>query len=157
MPDASTTDQQGQEPPPPPDKQIDQEISLGNVWEGLGSLFGADWEKAAGGGGTGGQFMFASMAELDGVIAQWETELEAIRTDGLTIDQAAGLVEPPAQDGMSVGQADATRQSLIKLREHNTAMRGYAEEYIKKLKASRASMTNTDQGSEAQIRNADRS
>jgi hypothetical protein len=157
VPDASTSDPQGQQPSPPADKQIDQQISLGNVIDRLGSLFGADWQTPAGGGGTGGQFMFASIAELDAVIAQWEKELEAIRADGITIDEAAGFVEPPAQDGMSVGQADATRQSLIKLREHNTAMRGYAEEYIKKLKASRASMTNTDQGNEAQLRNADRS
>lgn len=154
MPDAGTSDQ-GQQPPPPPDQQIDQQISIGNVVDRLGDLFGADWEKAAGGGGRGGQFMFASIAELDAVIAQWETEYNAIRADGDTIDQAAGLVEPPAQDGMSVGQADATRQSLIKLKEHNLAMLGYAEEYIKKLKASRASMVNTDQGNEAQLRNAD--
>ena len=154
MPDASTSDPQGQ-PSIPADQQIDQQISLGNVVDRLGSMFGADWETPAGGGGTGGQFMFASIAELDAVIAQWETELEAIRADGITINDAAGFVQAPAEDDMSVGQADATRQSLIKLREHNVAMRGYAEEYVKKLKASRASMVNTDQGNEAQLRNAD--
>ena len=156
MPDASTSDPQGQ-PSIPADQQIDQQISLGNVVDRLGSMFGADWETPAGGGGTGGQFMFASIPELDAVIAQWETEVEAIKADAITIDEAAGFVEAPAEDGMSVGQADATRQSLIKLKEHNVAMRGYAEEYVKKLKASRASMVNTDQGNETQLRNADRS
>jgi hypothetical protein len=155
VPDASTGDQQGQQPPPPPDKQIDQQISLGRVMDQLGSLFGGGWETTAGGGGTGGQFMFADIGELDAVIKQWETEYEAIVKDGQTIFQAAGLIEPPAQDGMSVGQADATRQSLIKLREHNEAMKGYAEGYIKKLKASRASMANTDQGNAAQLNTVD--
>jgi hypothetical protein len=155
VPDASTGDQQGQQPPPPPDKQIDQQISLGKVMDRLGSLFGADWQTTAGGGGTGGQFMFASIGELDAVIAQWETQYDAITVDGDAIDQAAGFVEPPAEDGMSVGQADATRQSLVKLKEHNIAMRDYAKEYIKKLKASRASMVNTDQGNSAQLRHVD--
>lgn len=157
MPDASTASQQGQQPPPGAGEQIDQQISLGKVMETLGSLFGTEWETTAGGGGTGGQFMFASIADLDAVIAQWETELVAITTDGDAIDQAAGFVEPPAQDGMTVGQADATRESLIKLKEHNIAMRDYAVGYIEKLKASRASMVNTEQGNQAQIQNVDRS
>lgn len=160
MPDASTAPQTQppEQPPPPPGQQIDQEISLGKVWEAVTSLFGGEGvETTAGGGGKGGQFMFASLADLDSVITQWETELEAIVADGNTIQQAAGLVQPPAQDGMSVGQADATRQSLIKLKEHNQAMKEYAQEYIKKLKASRASMSNTEQGNVSQIRSADRS
>lgn len=157
MPDASTASQQGQQPPPGAGEQIDQQISLGKVMETLGSLFGTEWETTAGGGGTGGQFMFASIADLDAVIAQWETEHAAIQADGEAIRLAAGIVTPPADDGMSVGQADATRESLIKLKEHNDAMLGYAEEYIKKLKASRASMVNTEQGNQAQIRNVDRS
>jgi len=101
--------------------------------------------------------MFASLAELDAVIAQWETQLEAIAADGRKINQAAGLVAAPADDGMSQGQADATRQSLTKLREHNDAMRDYATEYIKKLKASRASMSNTEHGNVSQMRSVDRS
>lgn len=157
MPDASTGGQPGQQPPPGAGEQIDQQISLGKVMESLSSLFGAEWETTAGGGGTGGQFMFASIADLDNVIAQWEAEYEAMRTDGDSIREAAALVAPPAEDGMSAGQADATRQSLIKLLEHNEAMRGYAEEYIKKLKSSRASMVNTEQGNVAQVRSVDRS
>ena len=161
MPDAGSTDQQGQpppEPPPPPGQQIDQEISVGKVFEGLGRLFGAGgWETTAGGGGQGGQFMFASLADLDAVITQWETQLDAIIKDGAKISQAAGLVAPPAGDGMSQGQADATKQSLTKLKEHNDAMRDYATEYIKKLKASRASMANTEHGNVSQMRSVDRS
>lgn len=158
MPDAGTTDQQGQPPPPPPDKQIDQEISLGKVFEGLGKLFGAGgWETTAGGGGQGGQFMFASLADLDAVITQWETQLDAIQKDGLAISQAALNIGPPAEDGMSRGQANATKGSLLKLKEHNDAMRDYAVEYIKKLKASRASMANTEHGNESQMRSVDRS
>ncbi len=157
MPDGETTDQPpANEPPPPPDTQIQQEISTGRVMEWLGGLFGNEWESPAGGGGTGGQFMFASIADLNTVIAQWQAEHDAIKADGLKIQEAAGYIAPPAGDGMSVAQADATRQSLITLREHNEAMRVYAEQYISKLIASRDSLVNTEQNNEAQVRSVDR-
>lgn len=159
MPDASTappTQPPEEQPPPPPGEQIDQEISLGKVWETVTSIFGTEGvETTAGGGGQGGQFMFASLADLDSVITQWETELEAIQKDGVAVNQAALNVGPPAEDGMSRGQAKATRDSLLKLKLHNDAMRDYAVEYIKKLKASRATMANTEQGNVAQIRSVD--
>lgn len=157
MPDGNTAQQPGAtEPPPPPDTQIKQEISTGRVMEWLGGLFGNEWETTAGGGGTGGQYMFASVAELNTVIAQWQAEYAAIMADGEKIQQAAGYIKAPAEDGMSVAQADATRQSLITLRTHNEAMRTYAEQYIAKLTASRDSIVNTEHGNEAQMRSADR-
>jgi hypothetical protein len=151
VPDGDTTNQ----PPPPPGDQIQLEISTGRVMEWLGGLFGNEWESPAGGGGTGGQFMFASIDDLNAVIAQWQTEYEAIMADGQTIDQAAGYVMPPAKDSMSVGQAKATKDSLLSLKTHNEAMRQYAEQYIAKLVASRDSILNTEQNNQAQLRNAD--
>jgi hypothetical protein len=143
----TTTDQQGEEqPPPPPDQQIQMEISLGSVLDRLGGLFGADWEPSAGGGGTGGQFMFASIEELDGVITQWKDQREAILRDGRKVRDAAAFITAPAGDSMSTTMADTTMQSLDALYEHNQAMFNYADAYIQKLEASRASMTNTDEG-----------
>lgn len=160
MPDGNTTNDTTNQPatddtPPPPGDQIQLEISTGRVMEWLGGLFGNEWENSAGGGGTGGQFMFASVDELNTVISQWQAEHDAIKSDGVKIDQAAGFITPPAEDGMSVAQADATRQSLVTLRQHNEAMQAYAEQYIAKLVASRDSMVNTEANNQAQLRSAD--
>lgn len=158
MPEGSTPDQQAQQPPPPPDEQIKQQISLGKVTDWLGNLFGAGgWEPTAGGGGTGGQFMFASIDELNGVIQQWQTELAAITADGRKIGQAVGFVQSPADDDMSVGQANATRDSLTKLQQHNDAMRDYAAKYIEKLIASRDHIVATEANNQTRMRNVDRS
>ena len=143
MPDAGST----------PDRQI----SLDMVADRIGTLFGPGWQTTYGGGGTGGKYMFANLQDLDAVITQWTEVYTAIGHDGEAIRTALELVAPPAEDDMSVGQANATRDSLTKLKEHNEAMRSYAEEYIKKLQASRDSMTNTDQGNAAQLSNVDRS
>lgn len=150
MPEGST------QPPPGPEDQIKQEVSTGRVMEWLGGLFGAEWENTAGGGGTGGTFMFASIADLDSVIAQWETELDAISKDGERIRRAAGFIQPPAQDGMSEGLAKATRDSLLALLKHNEAMRDYARDYVRRLRDSRQSMVNNDQSGQARMNNLNR-
>jgi len=151
VPDAGSSDQQQ------PTLSPQQQISLTMVGDRLGSLFGAGGDTPAGGGGSGGQYMFANIQELDAVIAQWKDVYQAILADGDTIDAAASFVEEPAHDGMSVGQADATRLSMVTLKKHNLDMQSYAEEYIKKLVASRDSMANTDQGNAAQLGSIDRS
>jgi hypothetical protein len=160
MPEGSTAGPPAQpaanEPPPSPEDQIKQQINLGAVAGWLGDLFGADWGKQAGGGGTGGQYMFADLNELNGVITQWETELEAIKKDGQAIRQAAALVEAPAQDGMTIAQAEVTRTSLTTLREHNDAMRDYAQGYLDKLRASRDSIANNEANNVGTIKSADR-
>jgi hypothetical protein len=161
VPDGSTTDQQGQQPPQPPlppDQQIKQQISLGQVTDWLGNLFGAGgWEPTAGGGGTGGQFMFASIDELNTVIQQWQTELAAITADGIKVGQAISFVQAPAGDDMSTGQANATRDSLVKLQEHNNAMRDYAQKYLEKLIASRDHIVATEANNQTRMQNVNRS
>jgi len=153
VPEGTSTDQQSGTEPLPPDQQIQMQISLGAVKGWLGALFGKDWETSAGGGGTGGQFMFASVAELDAVIAQWKDQRQAIFEDGEKIKQAGGTFVPPAGDGMSGGMVNATTTSLNALWKHNQEMYKYADEYIHKLEASRASMTNTDHSGKSTMDN----
>ncbi|MFL6142599.1 MAG: hypothetical protein ACJ72N_12130 [Labedaea sp.] len=152
MPDGDT--QQGDATPPPPaDQQIKNEISTGRVLEWLGGLFGSDWQTTAGGGGTGGQFMFTSLADLDAVISQWKDQRQAIHEDGTKIRSTAALVKPPAGDDPSQGMVNSTVASLEALRQHNQAMYEYADGYIRKLEASRASMANTDQSGKSRMDN----
>jgi len=147
VPDGTNTD------PLPPDQQIQMQISLGKVKEWLGGLFGQDWDTSAGGGGTGGQFVFASIAELDGVIAQWKDQREAIQADGAKIRQAANYITAPADDGMSSGMRDTSVESLNTLYDHNQKMAEYASGYIDKLEAARANMVNTDQSGKSTMDN----
>lgn len=157
MPEGSTGNTESTQPPPPPGDQINQEINTGHVWEWLGGLFGGnETEWNAGGGGAGGKFMFASIEDLDAVIAHWKTELQAIRDDGERIRNSAQAVAEPAEDGMSRDQATATRQSLAALQKHNEAMRDYAMRYIQKLEDSRQSMVNNDQSGQARMNNLNR-
>ncbi|HEU5472184.1 MAG TPA: hypothetical protein VFV67_16140 [Actinophytocola sp.] len=152
MPDGTTgtnqppsSDPTASDPPPAPGDQIQTEIALSRVIDTLGGLFGSNWTApTAGGGGTGGQFMFASIEQLDSVIAQWRAEVQAISADGNEIQQAVADIGEPADDGMSTGHADAARKSLTTLLEHNFAMQDYATQYLDKLLASRQSMVNSD-------------
>jgi hypothetical protein len=147
VPDGTADGQQSAtEPALPPDQQVKLEISTGKVVEWLGGLFGTDWQTpTAGGGGTGGQFMFTNIAELDLVIAQWKSQRDAIQDDAAMIREAGGHIIAPAKDGMSGGMANTTKSSLRALYDHNQKMLQYANDYIHKLEASRASMVNTDQ------------
>jgi hypothetical protein len=153
VPEGTSTDQQGGTEPLPPDQQIQMQISLGAVKGWLGNLFGKDWETSAGGGGTGGQYMFASLADLDAVIAQWKEQRQAIYDDGQKIQQAAGAIVAPAEDGMSGGMSDTSLASLDALYKHNREMFKYADDYVRKLEASRASMANTDQSGKSTMDN----
>jgi hypothetical protein len=156
VPDGTTGDPT--QPPANPGDQIEAEIALGRVVEVLTGLFGGPGASPqAGGGGQDGKFMFASLADLDSVIAQWQNELQAIMDDGEQIRNTATFIREPADDGMSRGHAKAARESLTKLLEHNVAMRDYADEYIKKLQASRQSMANADLNGRGHMNSVDRS
>jgi hypothetical protein len=150
VPDGDTNT--GTDPLPPAD-QVNLEISTGRVMEWLGGLFGTDWQTTAGGGGTGGQFMFANVAELDSVISQWKDQREAIYADGVKIRQAMDVIVAPAGDAMSGGMANSATTSLDVLFRHNQEMRKYADAYIQKLEASRMSMANTDLSGKTTIGN----
>jgi hypothetical protein len=140
--------------PPTPEEQVNGEIVMANVTEWWRGLFGIGdpTEHEAGGGGQGGQFMFASVDELNGVIKQWEDERDGIMADRDAIAEAYYMVKEPAGDDMSTGQANASRDSLASMWEHSSQMLKYTENYIRKLNASRDQMATMEDGAVAQMR-----
>lgn len=109
----------------------------------------------SGGGGAGGRFVFANVAELDGIITDLEKLRDDIRTDGDKLVQAQGLIEPPGEDIMSRMEAKATVRSLDEAIKHNKVMRNYAKAEITKLRAARNAYANTDDEGAARMRDVD--
>lgn len=109
----------------------------------------------SGGGGAGGQFVFANLGELNGIITELETLRDGIRSDGTKLDRARQLIEPPGEDIMSRMEAKATVHSLEKAIEHNTVMATYADTEIAKMRAARAAYANTDDAGAARLRTVD--
>lgn len=99
--------------------------------------------------------MFADLAELDALIAEWTTIRDGIQTDGRKLQQAQQLIVPPAGDLMSQLQPSALNTSLDKALEHNAAMVAYAENYIGKLQAARAQYAAGDEQNAEQLRRVD--
>jgi len=138
------------QPPADPGDQIQAEINSG-VWGSiLSGLFGAGGAPKTG-GGQGGTFMFASLAELDAVIAQWQAEYQEITEDGQVMQQIAGFLRRPADDPMSDGHVSSAQKSFIEMVTHNEAMRAYAEDYIRKLQESRTSIANNNLNGQARM------
>jgi hypothetical protein len=144
----------GDQDPGTPADQVDVEIARENVLGWWRSLFGlgGDQPYEAGGGGTGGQFMFASLDDLNDVIKKWEDERDGIRADRDVIADAYYAVKEPAGDTMSRGQASASRDSLANMWNHSNAMLNYANNYIEKLKASREQISTMEDGAHSRIR-----
>jgi hypothetical protein len=129
--------------------EITREGVLG-WWRSLFGIGGDPYQ--AGGGGTGGQFMFASLDELDPIIKRWETERDGILADRNVISDAYYSLAKPAGDPMSSDLTSASRDSIANLWNHSQAMLEYAENYIQKLKASRTQMAVMDEGSRDHFR-----
>lgn len=151
--DAPPAEGQENEPPPPGD-QVDAEITSTEVREWLGGIFGFGTapEHESGGGGAGGQFMFADVAELDAVVTQWNTQRDEIQADQDKIIAAYHDIAEPAGDEMSQGQADASRKSLLNMWKHNFQMLQYADNYIQKLGLARGDMVAQDEDAETVMR-----
>lgn len=151
--DAPPPDGQEDEPPPP-GEQVDAEITSAEVREWLGGIFGFGTapEHESGGGGAGGQFMFADVAELDSVITQWNTQRDEIQADQDRIISAYHEIAEPAGDEMSRGQADASRESLLNMWKHNFQMMQYTDNYIMKLGLARGDMVAQDVDAETVMR-----
>ncbi len=155
VPDGANTDNTDTEQEPgTPAEQVEQEIASTEVLNWWRSLFGLGGGQPheSGGGGTGGQFMFASLEELDDVIAKWEEERDGILADRREIFEAYDCIAEPAADAMSQYQAQASRDSIANMFQHNDAMLRYAENYIEKLKASREQMAVMDEGARDNLR-----
>jgi hypothetical protein len=151
---AESTGTENQDPGTPAD-QVNAEVSREGVLGWWQTLFGQDptqGQYQAGGGGQGGQFMFADVAELDSVIKQWEDERDGIKADRQTISDAYYSINEPASDVMSRAQASASRDSLANMYQHSDAMLRYAENYIAKLKASRQQMAVQEEGARDNFR-----
>lgn len=110
---------------------------------------------ASGGGGAGGQYIFANLEEIDSVITDLEAELTDILDDDQYFRQAIALATPPAEDHMSTAQVDAYRASLQEGRKHNQAVAAYAENQLTKLRAARQTYAEKDAGSAERLRNID--
>jgi hypothetical protein len=141
--------------PGTPEDQVNAEITREGVlswWRGLFGMETPDAPYEAGGGGRGGQFMFASVEELDSVITRWEDERDGILDDRDKIADAYYAIKYPAADPMSRQLADSSKNSLANMWQHSNAMLDYAENYIAKLKASRNQMSTSEDGADQQFR-----
>ena len=128
-----------------PEERVDAAIASARFGQaGLGSL-GTGEHFDSGGGGAGGQFVFADLATLDTVIGRWTALRDRIDKRGRKIQGAKDLCNPPADDTMSHSQADAARNTMQKKLDHNAAMLAYADAYIGKLIDSRKAMQATEQ------------
>ncbi|HEX6354024.1 hypothetical protein [Actinophytocola sp.] len=156
MPDgtnAPSTGTENEQPPGTPEEQVNQEINgQTGVFGWWRSLFGTGEPYEAGGGGTGGQFMFASLEELDSLIKRWEDERDGIQRDKDAIADAYHMIKDPAADVMSRVQASASKDSVANMWHHSDAMLRYAENYIQKLKDSRAQIQVMEDGAHDQMR-----
>lgn len=121
---------------------------------GSGALGQAGYAiTGSGGGGAGGQYVFASLEELDDIIAEWDALRDRIRGRGDKLAQAIAMIEPPAEDIMSRLQANTAVRSLQKAEEHRKAMEAYARNYVEKLHAARAQYATTDADNAARLHN----
>ncbi|HEV8555445.1 MAG TPA: PE domain-containing protein [Actinophytocola sp.] len=127
---------------------MDENEALGRVGSVFGDLLGQD----PFGGGGAGTYVFADLAELDLVASQWRAEREKIQKRDEKIVRAIELIAPPAEDLMSEGQAGAFRTSLEKLKEHNQALLDYADDYLAKLSAARASYAAVEDTNTARMK-----
>ncbi len=153
---ADGTSADGTEPQDPgtPADQVNAEITSAEVaawWKSLFG-FGEPQPHEAGGGGTGGQFMFASVDELNRVITRWEEERDGILADRDAIAEAYYSIAEPASDPMSQDLAGASRDSLANMWQHSVAMLKYAENYIEKLYASRDQIAVMEDGARDRMR-----
>lgn len=157
--DDTGTDNTEQQDPGTPSDQVDGEIARAEISDWLKGLFGFGDPQPheAGGGGTGGQFMFASIEELNGVIKQWEKERDGIVADSQAICDAYYMVKSPAADNMSQGQTTASKNSLATMWQHSEAMLKYANDYIAKLYASKVDMEMNEEGGRDTMRSVARS
>jgi hypothetical protein len=108
----------------------------------------------SGGRSAGGRYLFTDLAELDGLISEWQALLGRIKFRGEKLGQAIRLIEPPAEDVMSRLQAGAALASLQKAEEHRQLMERYAANYVAKLQKARDEYVASDVDAAAVVRRA---
>lgn len=103
-------------------------------------------------GDSSGQYMFANLQELDGIIAHWHTEGDNIQADGKSIaygEAGAGtrLLDAITREYLST--LDGAFGALI---QHNGKMYEYNTGYATKLAECRQSMSGMDQSNVGRLR-----
>jgi hypothetical protein len=104
--------QQDQAQPGTAEQQVDAEIVVAQVGQAIAGTFGGEYHHESGGGGTSGYYEFTSLAQLDEIINEFKAVRDDIAEDGRKLFRAQGLITPPAEDIMSVMQANATVASI---------------------------------------------
>ena len=107
------------------------------------------------GGGKGGDYVFADLAELDAIIAEWVSVRDGVEADGVKLRTAQQMIKPPASDLMSQMQPGAVKDSLGKAIKHNQAMWTYANGYVKRLQAAREQYVAAEEENAARLRGVD--
>jgi hypothetical protein len=153
VPDGATAQQadQGATDPGSPEVQIAGTVAVARIYETLAPLLGGSGEYDTGGGGGGGAFMFASVAELDGVIHQWLDLIDEIKADQHRMEAAGGQISEPAADQVSGQNSTVSRKVVMEMQKHNELLLRYAVEYVRKLQASKKQMMATEQGNETRM------
>lgn len=135
-----------------PEERVDQAISEARYGQaGIGSL-GIGQYLDSGGGGSGGQFVFANLDELSSVLHEWEDVRNEIEKRQRTVSSIQDLCTPPADDMMSHYQADAGKRTAAEKFNHENALLAYARAYVDKLAACRNAMATTEQHNTDQFR-----
>ena len=121
--------------------------SLGAAAAGAAMVAGA----TADGGGGSGSYMFANLAELDGVIQQWQNLVDELEADTKQVDSAVRQLARPAGDHVSDTNFSQSTEVLHAMRKHNEMLGAYAAHYVAKLKQCRTQMTTTEQGVQTRV------
>lgn len=156
MPDGTSTGSSTTDPGTPED-QINSTVQTASLFDTvsralspimgfIGNPLPATYDT--GGGGAGGSYMFASLDELDGVIAQWQDLVDDIKADQGNIESAVMQANWPAGDSVSDQNYRQSSDVVQAMRKHNEKLLVYAEHYLVKLKECRTQMSTTEQGNQ---------
>jgi hypothetical protein len=160
MPDGASGDPAATAPGTP-EEQIENTATGVSLFETVSramspilGIFGASPPvPPSGGGGGGGAYMFASIEELDGVIRQWESLIDDIKSDNVDVDHAVARIDRPAGDAVSAANYRRASETVTAMQKHNNVLLEYAERYKAKLEECRAQMTTTEQGNQTRMNN----
>jgi hypothetical protein len=108
-------------------------------------IFG-DTSATTGGGGAQGPGGYKFDAEtIAAKITQWEQVLLDLQKDGVSLQDAAQVVDAPSHDKPAKVQVEATRSSINAAVNHNDEMQQYALAYIRALQKANGTYTQHDQ------------
>ncbi|CAM4000978.1 hypothetical protein KIPE111705_35610 [Kibdelosporangium persicum] len=145
----------GEQGPGTAEQQIRFEVAIDKTLRAAAGMFGIDYEsQAAGGGGTGGKWVFTSVDQLDDLIKEWTDVGLAIQGRLKKIRDAQALIYPPADDILSRFQADGLADSLEAMAQHADSMYKYADTYVQKLADTRSAYVNTEGDNTARMKDA---